>query len=152
MRAGRCWMRSKTATRLGTAPPRRPLGCTLNPAATSSRNATPARLVLGRPWKTDGSADRPGSPGYVNLRVTHRPVLRGHPQAPRSPVQAGRTSNTVLVIEHSPDVIKTAGWLIDMGPEGDTGGGTLIATGSPEAVAANEQSYTGQFLAPLLGR
>jgi excinuclease ABC subunit A len=56
------------------------------------------------------------------------------------------------VIEHSPDVIKTAGWLIDMGPEGDTGGGTLIATGSPEAVAANEQSYTGQFLAPLLGR
>jgi len=62
------------------------------------------------------------------------------------------TGNTVLVIEHNLDVIKTADWLIDMGPEGGTGGGTIIATGSPEAVAANEDSYTGQFLAPLLGQ
>jgi excinuclease ABC subunit A len=62
------------------------------------------------------------------------------------------TGNTVLVIEHNLDVIKTADWLIDMGPEGGTGGGTIIATGSPEAVAANEDSYTGQFLAPLLGK
>ncbi|MGH3245401.1 MAG: excinuclease ABC subunit UvrA, partial [Trebonia sp.] len=62
------------------------------------------------------------------------------------------TGNTVLVIEHNLDVIKTADWLIDMGPEGGTGGGTIIATGSPETVAANEESYTGQFLAPLLRR
>ena len=60
--------------------------------------------------------------------------------------------NSVLVIEHNLDVIKTADWLIDMGPEGGTGGGTVIATGSPEAVAANEHSYTGQFLAPLLAK
>jgi excinuclease ABC subunit A len=64
-------------------------------------------------------------------------------------VEAG---NTVLVIEHNLDVIKTADWLIDMGPEGGTAGGTIIATGSPEDVAANEKSYTGQFLKPLLAR
>jgi excinuclease ABC subunit A len=62
------------------------------------------------------------------------------------------TGNTVLVIEHNLDVIKTADWIIDMGPEGGTGGGTVIATGSPEAVAENADSYTGQFLAPLLAR
>jgi excinuclease ABC subunit A len=62
------------------------------------------------------------------------------------------SGNTVLVIEHNLDVIKTADWLIDMGPEGGTGGGTVIATGSPEAVAANDKSYTGQFLKPLLAK
>jgi excinuclease ABC subunit A len=62
------------------------------------------------------------------------------------------TGNTVLVIEHNLDVIKTADWLIDMGPEGGTGGGTIIATGTPEDVAANEKSYTGQFLKPLLAK
>jgi len=62
------------------------------------------------------------------------------------------TGNTVLVIEHNLDVIKTADWLIDMGPEGGTGGGTIIATGSPEDVAGSEKSYTGQFLQPLLAK
>jgi excinuclease ABC subunit A len=62
------------------------------------------------------------------------------------------TGNTVLVIEHNLDVIKTADWVIDMGPEGGTGGGTIIATGSPEDVAANDKSYTGQFLKPLLAK
>ncbi|MGH3211305.1 MAG: excinuclease ABC subunit UvrA, partial [Trebonia sp.] len=62
------------------------------------------------------------------------------------------TGNTVLVIEHNLDVIKTADWLIDMGPEGGTGGGTIIATGSPEDVADNDKSYTGQFLKPLLAK
>jgi excinuclease ABC subunit A len=62
------------------------------------------------------------------------------------------TGNTVLVIEHNLDVIKTADWIIDMGPEGGTGGGLVIATGSPETVAKNEESYTGQFLAPLLSK
>jgi excinuclease ABC subunit A len=60
------------------------------------------------------------------------------------------TGNTVLVIEHNLDVIKTADWLIDMGPEGGSGGGLVVATGTPEDVAANDKSYTGQFLKPLL--
>ncbi len=58
--------------------------------------------------------------------------------------------NTVVVIEHNLDVIKTADWLIDMGPEGGAGGGTVVATGTPEAVAANPASHTGRYLAPLL--
>ena len=58
--------------------------------------------------------------------------------------------NTVLVIEHNLDVIKTADYIIDMGPEGGEGGGTVIATGTPEEVAKCKKSYTGQFLAKIL--
>jgi excinuclease ABC subunit A len=60
--------------------------------------------------------------------------------------------NTVLVIEHNLDVIKTADWVIDMGPEGGAAGGEIIATGTPEQVAQNARSYTGQFVKPLLAR
>ncbi len=59
--------------------------------------------------------------------------------------------NTVLVIEHNLDVIKTADWLIDLGPEGGSGGGSVLVEGTPEKVAATKKSYTGQFLRPLLG-
>jgi len=58
--------------------------------------------------------------------------------------------NTVVVIEHNLDVIKTADWLIDMGPEGGSRGGTVIAEGTPEQIAACPESYTGQFLRPML--
>ena len=58
--------------------------------------------------------------------------------------------NTVLVIEHNLDVIKTADWVIDLGPEGGDGGGTVVVEGTPEKVAKTAESYTGQFLAPLL--
>jgi excinuclease ABC subunit A len=60
------------------------------------------------------------------------------------------TGNTVLVIEHNLDVIKTADWLIDMGPEGGSGGGVVVATGTPERVASVPESHTGRFLAHLL--
>ncbi|MFO0759182.1 MAG: excinuclease ABC subunit UvrA [Byssovorax sp.] len=60
--------------------------------------------------------------------------------------------NSVVVIEHNLDVIKCADWIIDLGPEGGGGGGRIIAEGTPEQVAKVEGSYTGQFLAPLLGR
>lgn len=60
--------------------------------------------------------------------------------------------NSVLVIEHNLDVIKVADWLIDLGPEGGDGGGTIVCTGTPEQVAACEASFTGQFLKPLLAR
>ncbi len=58
--------------------------------------------------------------------------------------------NTVLVIEHNLDVVKTADWIIDMGPEGGSRGGTLVAAGTPEDVAVDPRSHTGQFLAPHL--
>ena len=58
--------------------------------------------------------------------------------------------NTIVVIEHNLDVIKTADWLIDMGPEGGAGGGTVVGTGTPEAIAANEASHTGRYLKRLL--
>ena len=58
--------------------------------------------------------------------------------------------NTVIVIEHNLDVIKTSDWIVDMGPEGGAGGGTVVASGTPEDVAANPDSYTGQFLTELL--
>ena len=69
------------------------------------------------------------------LKVLHR--LRDH-------------GNTIVVIEHNLDVIKTADWVVDLGPEGGSGGGNIIAVGTPEEVAENPASYTGRYLAPLL--
>ncbi|WP_461218779.1 excinuclease ABC subunit UvrA [Lapidilactobacillus salsurivasis] len=60
--------------------------------------------------------------------------------------------NTVLIIEHNLDIIKSADYLVDLGPEGGEGGGTIVATGTPEAVAQVAESYTGQYLAPVLQR
>ncbi|MFZ5625809.1 MAG: ATP-binding cassette domain-containing protein, partial [Bacillota bacterium] len=71
------------------------------------------------------------------LQVLHRLVENG---------------DTVVVIEHNLDVIKTADYIIDLGPEGGNKGGQIIAQGTPEEVAAQPQSYTGQFLARLLAR
>ncbi|MGE0859149.1 MAG: excinuclease ABC subunit UvrA [Gammaproteobacteria bacterium] len=71
------------------------------------------------------------------LKVLHR--LRDH-------------GNTVVVIEHNLDVIKTADWVIDLGPEGGTGGGEILAVGTPEEVAANPRSHTGRFLTEVLQR
>ncbi len=59
--------------------------------------------------------------------------------------------NTVLVIEHNLEVIKTADWIVDLGPEGGDKGGTIVATGTPEDVAKTPGSYTGQYLARYLG-
>ncbi len=71
------------------------------------------------------------------LEVLHR--LRDH-------------GNTVVIIEHNLDVIKTADWVVDLGPEGGSGGGQIIATGTPEQIAETKGSYTGEYLAPLLKR
>jgi excinuclease ABC subunit A len=60
--------------------------------------------------------------------------------------------NTVAVIEHNLEVIKTADWIIDLGPEGGDGGGRIVAEGTPEKVAKVKESYTGQFLAEMLQR
>ena len=58
--------------------------------------------------------------------------------------------NSVLIIEHNLDVIKAADWIVDMGPEGGSGGGTVVAQGTPEDVAKVAESHTGQFLAEIL--
>ncbi len=58
--------------------------------------------------------------------------------------------NTIVVIEHNLDVIKTADWIVDLGPEGGSGGGQIIATGTPEEVAATKGSETGRFLKAML--
>ena len=58
--------------------------------------------------------------------------------------------NTVVVIEHNLEVIKTADWILDLGPEGGDGGGRIVAQGTPEDIVADPESYTGRFLAPLL--
>jgi excinuclease ABC subunit A len=60
--------------------------------------------------------------------------------------------NSVVVIEHNLEVVKTADWIIDLGPEGGDGGGEIVAAGPPEAIAKAKRSYTGQFLAPALAR
>jgi len=66
--------------------------------------------------------------------------------------QLRNAGNTVVVIEHNLDVIKTADWVVDLGPEGGDGGGRIIATGPPEKIAASPDSYTGTYLAPVLVR
>ena len=71
------------------------------------------------------------------LKVLHR--LRDH-------------GNTIIIIEHNLDVIKTADWIIDLGPEGGAGGGQLVACGTPEEVSCSEKSHTGHFLKPILER
>jgi excinuclease ABC subunit A len=58
----------------------------------------------------------------------------------------------VVVIEHNLEVIKTADWIVDLGPEGGDKGGRIVAAGTPEEIARARQSYTGQFLAPVLAR
>ena len=58
--------------------------------------------------------------------------------------------NTIIIIEHNMDVIKVADWIVDLGPEGGSGGGKIVATGTPEDVAKVKKSYTGQFLAKIL--
>ena len=58
--------------------------------------------------------------------------------------------NTIVVIEHNLDVIKTADWIIDLGPEGGSGGGEIVAQGTPEDVAKTKGSYTGHYLTPFL--
>jgi len=62
------------------------------------------------------------------------------------------SGNTVVVIEHNLEVLKTADWIIDLGPEGGDGGGEIVAAGTPEDVAGEKRSYTGAFLKPVLAR
>ncbi|GMA37487.1 hypothetical protein [Demequina litorisediminis] len=119
------------------------------------------RLGQSAPTLSGGEAQRVarvGTPATLDgthhlraRRADHRPSLRR--RACLLAVLQGLVDkgNSVIVIEHNLDVIKSADWLIDMGPEGGSGGGIVVAEGTPEEVAAVEASHTGRFLAPMLG-
>ncbi|KUO19537.1 hypothetical protein AQJ91_19480 [Streptomyces dysideae] len=123
------------------------LGCVrLGQAATTRSGGEAQRVKLAAELQRRGRGrtlyvlDEPTTGLHVDdvrklLEVLHRLVEAG---------------NTVVAIEHNLDVIKTADWLIDMGPEGGHRGGTVVAQGTPEQVAAQPDSYTGQFLRGLL--
>src|ERR687897_673480 len=91
--------------------------------------------------------------GYIKLGQPAPTLSGGEAQRIKlsSELHKRATGNTVIVIEHNLDVVKTADWLIDLGPEGGDQGGSLVAEGPPEAVAADPASYTGRFLDEVLG-
>ena len=66
--------------------------------------------------------------------------------------ELAESGNTMVIIEHNLDVIKTADWIIDLGPEGGDGGGEIVAVGTPEKVAKEKRSWTGKYLKPMLAR
>ena len=85
-------------------------------------------------------------------RADHRAALPRRGEAAGGAARTGRPGNTVVVIEHNLEVIKTADWIIDLGPEGGDGGGEIVAAGTPEEVVREKRSYTGAFLKPVLAR
>ena len=125
------------------------------------------RLHQGRPAGDDAvrrrSAARQAGQGTV---AQAPPARRSTSSTSRPPACTSTTSrkllevlhelvdqgNTVVVIEHNLDVIKTADWMIDLGPEGGDGGGEIVASGTPEDIVREQRSYTGQFLKELLER
>ena len=119
----------------------------LGQAATTLSGGEAQRVKLATELARQATGPHPLHP----RRAHHRPPLRGRPHAPRVLHRLVEKGNTVLVIEHNLDVIKTADWVIDLGPEGGLAGGEIVAAGPPEAVAADPRSYTGQFLAEMLG-
>ena len=94
-------------------------------------------------------ADRPHA--LHPRRADDRPALRGRAPAARRAAAPGRRRQHVLVIEHNLDVIKTADWIVDLGPRAARAAGSSIAEGTPEQVAKVPESHTGRYLAPLLG-
>lgn len=95
-----------------------------------------------------------GRPSGKTLYILDEPTTGLHPADIQHLLNVlGRLvehGNTVVVIEHNLDVVKTADWIIDIGPEGGDGGGEIVACGTPEVIAATEKSYTGKFLKPVL--
>ena len=89
------------------------------------------------------------------LYILDEPTTGLHFEDVRKPLEVlhrlADQGNTVVVIEHNLDVIKTADWVIDLGPEGGAGGGQVIAQGAPSTIASVEASYTGRYLKPALG-
>ena len=104
-------------------------------------------------WPRSSAGVSTGNTFYILDEPTTGLHTGGCPPAGGSaPGAGGCRATRYVVIEHNLDVIKVADYLIDLGPEGGTGGGTIVCTGTPEEVAACEKSYTGQYLRPMLER
>jgi len=112
------------------------------------------RLKLVRHLSDEGAGENESSAG--NLFIFDEPTTGLHFDdvaiLMRLFQRLVESGNTLVVIEHNLEVIKTADWVIDLGPEGGDGGGHIVAAGTPEDVAKVKESYTGQYLRELLGR
>jgi excinuclease ABC subunit A len=120
----------------------------LGQAATTLSGGEAQRIKLARELAKKGTGD--------TLYILDEPTTGLHFQDVRLLLNVlnrlAGGGNTIIIIEHNMDVIKTADWILDLGPEGGSAGGRVVAQGSPETVASNEQSYTGHYLKQVLGR
>jgi len=120
-----------------------------HPASTSTTAAFSVATTRGTSSSASGDQIR------VTLSILDEPTTGLHFEDVRKLLEVLHAlvdqGNTVVVIEHNLEVIKTADWILDLGPEGGDGGGRIVAEGTPEDIVANPESYTGRFLAPLLG-
>jgi excinuclease ABC subunit A len=118
----------------------------LGQAATTLSGGEAQRIKLARELARKDTGD--------TLYILDEPTTGLHFQDIRMLLQVlqrlTHAGNTVVIIEHNLDVIKTADWILDIGPEGGSGGGRVVAAGPPEDVAKNSKSYTGQYLIPVL--
>ncbi|AHE66026.1 excinuclease ABC subunit UvrA [Legionella oakridgensis] len=119
----------------------------LGQSATTLSGGEAQRIKLARELSKRGT----GSTLYILDEPTTGLHFHDTKQLLTVLTQLREQGNTIVIIEHNLDVIKTADWIIDLGPEGGSKGGKIIAVGSPEMVASCVNSYTGQFLRPLLG-
>jgi excinuclease UvrABC ATPase subunit len=126
----------RTLAEVDSGPAARPVG--VLSGASAAR-----RLSLGSRAATRGEP--------CTSWTSRRPACATISAAARSAATLRDAGNTVVVIEHNLDVVKTADWIIDLGPEGGDGGGRVIAEGTPEEVAANPKSHTGRYLRRALG-
>lgn len=119
---------------------------TLGQSATTLSGGEAQRIKLSRELSKRGT----GSTLYILDEPTTGLHFHDIKQLLEVLHQLRDQGNTVIVIEHNLDVVKTADWIIDLGPEGGTKGGTIIAEGTPEEIIKNQKSYTGRYLKPLL--
>ena len=118
----------------------------LGQAATTLSGGEAQRIKLARELARKDTGD--------TLYILDEPTTGLHFQDIRMLLQVlqrlTQAGNTVVIIEHNLDVIKTADWILDIGPEGGSGGGRIVAAGPPEEVAKDTGSYTGRYLTPTL--
>ena len=123
--------------------------------AICSSGRAPRRCPAARPSASNSRANSPSAPPAALYTYLDEPTtgLHFHDVAQLLDVlhRLRDEGNTIVVIEHNLDVIKTADWIIDLGPDGGAGGGRVLVSGTPEEVARHPDSYTARYLEPLVG-